>query len=95
MSTPQDPESWPYPTTTAAAAEQARIAFSEGCRAPWTRPIRPRDSDAFEQKLQREPSPGEWTRFTIVFGRALAAMEVAPDGPTAWDDAAERWVAHA
>lgn len=87
-----DPETWPFPTTTTIAARLGRLAYGEGLHHPWTRPMRPRDCDAYEQELGREPSAAEWTRFSIVFDRALLAMESAPDGAELWDDNRERFV---
>ncbi len=93
MSTSKPIEQFPFPTTTQLAAARARVAFGEGVRAPWFRPLRPIDCEALEHELGREPSAAEWTRFSIVFGRALKAMETAPEGAATWDDNTERWVA--
>ena len=85
------PETFPYPTTTKLAAERARLAHGEGLRAPLTKPMRPRDCDAYVQQLGRDPITAEWTRFSIVFSRALQAMESAPSGAMTWDDNTETW----
>lgn len=85
-------ESWPFPTTTTIAAKRGRLAYDAGCRAPWHRPLRPVDCEAFEHELGRDPTAAEWTRFAAVWHRALLATETAPAGAEVWDDNLERFV---
>lgn len=86
-----DPEIWPFPTTTTIAARLGRLAYGEGVRHPHCEP-RPADREAFGRELGRQPTVPESTRFSIVFCRALLAMESAPTGAEVWDDEYERFV---
>lgn len=90
MPDPAPSEDFPYPTTTRLAAATARSAHAGGARAT----SRPNcaHGDAYANELGREPTPAEWTRFSIVFDRALLAMETAPAGAVVWDDENERFV---
>lgn len=92
-------EDFPFPTTTATAAECARAAHYSGRRAPWpsNEALPDNDWSILAEQLGRLPVPNESTRFRIVFERALAAFDKAPEGASRfgvsrWDDNTETWV---